>query len=159
MPPRGGFLSPPPPFPGLALMVESLGMAFMMELPMVIMLVQRLGPATGTATCGAQGDISLLNGINSGGYPVPTLCPSSFEDCYSLSAKAVEMAVTLRSPVILLSSKEMVMTLKSFDLGRLSPAHPVERRFYQGTEPYRPYQPGENGVPPFLPGGLPGASG
>lgn len=140
-------------FPGLALMVESLGMAFMMELPMVIMLVQRLGPATGTATCGAQGDIALLNGINSGGYPVPTLCPSSFEDCYSLSAKAVEVAVALRSPVILLSSKEMVMTLKSFDTGQLKPVLPVERNFYEGREPYRPYQPDENGVPPFLPVG------
>jgi 2-oxoglutarate ferredoxin oxidoreductase subunit alpha len=65
-------------YPGLALMTESIGMAFMMELPMVIVLVQRLGPSTGTATCGAQGDISMINGINSGGYPIPTLCPASF---------------------------------------------------------------------------------
>jgi 2-oxoglutarate/2-oxoacid ferredoxin oxidoreductase subunit alpha len=140
-------------YPGLALMMESLGMAFMMELPMVIMLVQRLGPSTGTATCGAQGDIALLNGINSGGHPVPTLCPSSFEDCYSLSAKAVHTAVDLRSPVILLSSKEMVMTLKSFDLSTLEPVHPVKREFYRGSEPYRPYHPADDGVPPFLPVG------
>ena len=53
-------------FPGFALRVESINMAYMMELPMVIILVQRLGPATGTATCGAQGDLLLLNGIISG---------------------------------------------------------------------------------------------
>ena len=47
-------------------MVESLNMAFMMELPMVLIIVQRLGPSTGSATTGAQGDLSLLNGIISG---------------------------------------------------------------------------------------------
>ena len=41
-------------FPGFALMLESLNMAYMMELPMLIVLAQRLGPATGSATCGAQ---------------------------------------------------------------------------------------------------------
>ena len=50
-------------FPGFALMVESINMAYMMELPMLIILVQRLGPATGTATAGAQGDLLLLNGL------------------------------------------------------------------------------------------------
>ena len=50
-------------FPGFALMIESINMAYMMELPMIVILVQRLGPSTGTATCGAQGDISLLNGV------------------------------------------------------------------------------------------------
>jgi len=140
-------------FPGLALMTESIGMAFMMELPMVIMLVQRMGPSTGTATCGAQGDVGLIGNINSGGYPVPTLCPSSFEDCFTLSARAVEVAVKLRTPVFVLTSKEMIMTLKSFDLSMIDSFEPVEREWYKGSEPYVPYLPGGNGVPGFLPVG------
>ncbi len=141
-------------FPGLALMVESIGMAYMMELPMVVILAQRMGPSTGTATCGAQGDIGLLGNINSGGYPVPTLCPSSFEDCFDLSARAVQLAVELRTPVFLLTSKEMVMTLKSFDLSTLKKVEKVNKNWYEG-EKYIPYKPEENGVPRFLPTGSP----
>lgn len=140
-------------FPGLALMVESIGMAFMMELPMVIMLVQRMGPSTGTATCGAQGDIGLIANINSGGYPVPTLCPASFTDCFNLSAKAVEIAIRLRTPVFVLTSKEMIMTLKSFDLSSIESVERVKRNWYSGQEKYVPYLPGERGVPDFLPVG------
>ena len=44
-------------FPGFALMLETLNMAYMMELSLLVILVQRLGPATGTATAGAQGDL------------------------------------------------------------------------------------------------------
>ena len=63
-------------FPGYALMIESINMAFMMELPMVIILVQRLGPATGTATCGAQGDL---------------LCRVTVETPVNLTAKQREL--------------------------------------------------------------------
>ena len=63
-------------FPGYSLMAESLNMAFMMELPMVVVLVQRLGPATGTATGGSQGDLSVVQGTLSGGFSLPTLCIS-----------------------------------------------------------------------------------
>ncbi len=137
-------------FPGFALMIESINMAYMMELPMVIILVQRLGPATGTATCGAQGDLSLLRGMISGGHPVPVLCTCSMEDCWTLSAKAVEIAVKFRTPVVLLTSKEEVMTQKSFDLSRLPEVHPVSTKYYESEEPYVPYKP-VNLVPEFLP--------
>lgn len=140
-------------YPGLALMIESIGMAFMMELPMLVILVQRLGPATGTATCGAQGDLALLHGINSGGQPIPTLCPSDMDDCYDLSARAVGLALRLRCPVILVSSKEMVMTLRSYDLSGLAPVNPAPREYYRGTAPFLPYAAGPDGVPPFLPVG------
>jgi 2-oxoglutarate/2-oxoacid ferredoxin oxidoreductase subunit alpha len=139
-------------FPGYALMIESINMAFMMELPMVIILVQRLGPATGTATCGAQGDLALLNGTISGGHPLPVLCTSNFRDCWSLSAQAVEMAVKLRTPVVLLTSKEEIMTSKSFDLSSLPEITRVEREYFDGTkgENYKSYKP-VNLVPEFLP--------
>ena len=142
-------------FPGLALMVESINMAHMMELPMVIILAQRLGPATGTATCGAQGDIALVRGMISGGFPVPTLCLSNLRDCWELSAEAVRVAVALRSPVILMTSKELVMTLQDFDLASLAPIDRVSLPEYAGSEPFRPYAPDERGVPEFLPLGNP----
>lgn len=140
-------------FPGFALMVESINMAYMMELPMVIILVQRLGPATGTATCGAQGDLALLNGLMSGGYSLLTLAPSNFEDCWILSAKSVEAAIKLRTPVILLTSKEEVMTYKTFDINKLEDIKPVEKKRYDKEQKYLTYKPEENYVPAFLPVG------
>ncbi len=139
-------------FPGYALMIESINMAYMMELPMVIILVQRLGPATGTATCGAQGDLSMLRGQISGGHPMPVLCTSSFEDCWTLSAKAVELAVKLRTPVVLLTSKEEVMTSKSFDMESLPQITRVERKYYdlKCEGKYKSYKP-THLVPDFLP--------
>lgn len=141
-------------FPGLALMVESINMAYMMELPMVIVLVQRLGPATGTATAGAQGDVQLVASLISGGYPLPVFCVSDFADCWSLPPVALQTAADARTPVILLTSKEMVMTQRDLDLATLPPIAPVQRQWYQGREPYRPYAPApDSPVPPFLPVG------
>lgn len=137
-------------FPGYSLMLESVNMAYMMELPMVIILVQRLGPATGTATCGAQGDLALINGSISGGYAIPTFSISSTTDCWDMAAKAMHTAVELRSPVILLTSKEEVMTLLSFDPGRLSPIEASSRPQYSGKGRYIPYEADENLVPAFL---------
>jgi 2-oxoglutarate ferredoxin oxidoreductase subunit alpha len=138
-------------FPGLALMVESINMAFMMELPMLIVLVQRLGPSTGTATAGSQDDLLFLRGIISGGYPVPVFCIADTEDCWRLPPVALRTAVELRTPAILLTSKEMVMTQRSVDLTALGDIRPVERRFYEAGAPYRPYAAGDAEAPSFLP--------
>lgn len=136
-------------FPGLALMVESLNMAYAMELPMVIVVTQRLGPSTGSATIGAQGDLGIVNGIISG-FPIPTFCPSNFEDCWTLSQKAVETAVKLRTPVILLTSKEMVMTSKSFDFNKLEEIKPLKRDKVEINGEYKSYQAGEDLIAPFI---------
>ncbi|NMB83351.1 MAG: hypothetical protein GYA14_16195 [Ignavibacteria bacterium] len=138
-------------FPGFALMVESINMAYMMELPMVIILVQRLGPATGTATTGAQGDLLLLNGMISGGMSVATFNFSDEIDCWKISAKAVEFAVKHRTPVILLTSKEEMMTKKSFDINKLNTINKYERAFYNSDETYVSYKPEKNLIPAFLP--------
>jgi 2-oxoglutarate ferredoxin oxidoreductase subunit alpha len=140
-------------FPGYALMVESINMAFMMELPMVIILAQRMGPATGSATTGAQGDLTLLQGTLSGGYSLPTLCISNLDDCWAVSAEAVKLALRLRTPVVLLTSKEMIMTRMSYDWSDLPEIEPGARKDYAGTDTYLPYSAGENLVPDFLPVG------
>lgn len=140
-------------FPGFALMLESLNMAFMMELPMLVVLAQRLGPSTGTATAGAQGDLWLLHGMISGGYSLPVLCISNLEDCWNLPPVALQVAVDLRTPVVLLTSKEMVMTHASFDLANLEDIHPVSREYYTGQGEYSTYAAGASQTPPFLPVG------
>jgi len=137
-------------FPGIALMVESINMAYAMELPLVIIITQRLGPSTGSATTGAQGDLAILNGIISGGYPVPVFSPSSFEDAWELSAQAVETAIKFRTPVFLLTSKEMVMYQKSFDLSQLKPIAQVKRPKPEIKGEYLPYKADKSLVPPFL---------
>lgn len=138
-------------FPGYALMIESINMAYMMELPMVIILIQRLGPATGTATCGAQGDLNVVYGTLSGGFPLPCISVSSMNDCWEMPQLALQMAVELRTPVVILTSKEEVMTHRSFDISTLKEISPVVRPEYSGAQPYLPYQPMENEVPEFLP--------
>ncbi len=138
-------------FPGFALMLESINMAYMMELPMLIILVQRLGPATGTATCGAQGDLALLQGAISGGFPLPVVSISNMKDCWEMPAKAMKMAIDLRTPVVLLTSKEEIMTLSSFSVKNLPEIKKIERTFYNSTETYMPYKTGTTLVPEFLP--------
>jgi 2-oxoglutarate ferredoxin oxidoreductase subunit alpha len=138
-------------FPGYAIMIESINMAFMMELPMVIILVQRLGPATGTATSGSMGDLPVINGTISGGFHLPTFAISNMKDCWDLPSIAIETAVKLRTPVILLTSKEMIMTLCSFDLSDLKDYDIKKMKIYEGEEQYHPYRPDNDGIPSFLP--------
>lgn len=140
-------------FPGLALMAETFNMAYMMELPMLLIITQRLGPSTGSATTGAQGDLSFINGLISGGYPVPVLCPSNFEDAWTLTEESIKTAIKLRTPVILLTSKEMVMTQKSFDISVLPEINKVNRDHDFIDLPYKTYKSGNNFVPPFVPVG------
>ena len=140
-------------FPGLALMAETFNMAYMMELPMLLIITQRLGPSTGSATTGAQGDLSFINGIISGGYPVPVFCPSNFEDAWKLIEECIKTSINLRTPVILLTSKEMVMTQKSFDISILPEINKIYRNFEPIELPYKTYKSGNNFVPPFIPVG------
>ena len=137
-------------FPGFALMIETLNMAYMMELPMLIILVQRLGPATGTATAGAQGDLQLLHGIISGGYPIPVFCIANLRDCWELPPQALETALKLRTPVVLLTSKEMVMTQASFDLSGLKEIKPIQRENNSSEKAIRAHQDGKHRSRKFL---------
>lgn len=140
-------------YPGFALMSESINMAYMMELPMVIVLAQRLGPATGTATCNAEGDIDVVHGLISGGYPIPVVCPSHLMDCWELAHTAVQWAYTMKTPVILLTEKEMVMTYSDFDLAALRPLTPVPQPAYSDTDSYQPYSAQADLTRVFLPVG------
>ena len=101
--------------PGWCLMSESVGYALMAEVPVVIAVVQRLGPSTGGATAGAQGDIGLVSEAVSGGYRFPIFSPSTAAECYTDTLRAFYWAERLRSPVVLLSDKEVASTAEVVD--------------------------------------------
>ncbi|MEZ4908649.1 MAG: hypothetical protein R2771_13645 [Saprospiraceae bacterium] len=129
-------------FPGLALMAEGLNMAYAMELPMLLILTQRLGPSTGSATTGAEGDLMFLNGLISGFYPIPVLTHSDFEDAWEITNEAIKLALKLKTPVVLLTSKELVMTNKSFDISTLKNIDKVEKFNNEIIEPFLTYKTG-----------------
>ena len=99
--------------PGLSLYSENIGLAIMMEVPLVIAISQRLGPSTGAATASAQGDIQFMRWCNSGGYPVIVLSPTNIPESYHLIKRAFKLAKRFRSPVFIATDKETVMTTES----------------------------------------------
>lgn len=106
--------------PGWCLMIETVQYAVMTETPVVIVLVQRLGPSTGGATQGAQGDVLLAEFCTSGGYTIPVFAPADARQCYELARAAFGWAERLRTPVVLLSDKEVGMTLEAVDVESLA---------------------------------------
>ncbi len=89
--------------PGLALKSEAIGLAVMTELPLVVVDVQRGGPSTGLPTKTEQADLlQALFGRN-GESPVPVVAPRSPGDCFDAALEACRIAVTHRTPVLLLS--------------------------------------------------------
>jgi len=102
--------------PGLSLYSENIGLAIMGETPLVIVNVQRQGPATGSATRGADGDIQFTRWVTSGGMPVIALCPATVEEAYRLTYIAFNFAERFRAPVFILSNTELGVIQESADL-------------------------------------------
>ncbi|KXK52307.1 MAG: 2-oxoglutarate ferredoxin oxidoreductase, alpha subunit [Chlorobi bacterium OLB5] len=115
--------------PGWALMIETVQYALITETPVVISVVQRLGPCTGGATQGAQGDILITEFATSGGYTIPVLYPSTAKECYELTVEAFNWAEKYRTPVVLLTDKEIGMTTESVDYNKLNPPPNISRHF------------------------------
>jgi 2-oxoglutarate ferredoxin oxidoreductase subunit alpha len=125
--------------PGWALMIETVQYALMAETPVVIALVQRLGPSTGGATQGAQGDVFLAEFCTSGGYTIPVFAPSNAAECYELTQQAFNWSERLRSPVVLLTDKEVGMTTEVVDDGALARPAVVERTPIAAEAPFAAY--------------------
>ncbi|GAA2114783.1 2-oxoacid:acceptor oxidoreductase subunit alpha [Actinomadura alba] len=89
--------------PGMALKGETVGLAVAVELPLIVIDVQRAGPSTGLPTKTEQADLlQALYGRN-GEAPVPVVAPQSPSDCFAAAIEAARIAVTYRTPVIMLS--------------------------------------------------------
>jgi 2-oxoglutarate ferredoxin oxidoreductase subunit alpha len=147
--------------PGISLSSENVGLAIMGEVPVVIVDVQRSGPATGGATSVGQGDVQFVRWGTSGGYPILALAPSTVAECYALTRRAFALAGRFRAPVFLLADKELALTATSvahheYDhadeycrLADEAPLHPLPSTEAGAFRPYR-YDPPE-AVPALAP--------
>ncbi len=88
--------------PGISLKQEGIGLAHMMEVPLVVVNVQRVGPSTGMPTLPSQGDIIQSIHGSHGDYTAIVLYPSSVEECYRYAIEAFNAAEESKTPVILL---------------------------------------------------------
>jgi 2-oxoglutarate ferredoxin oxidoreductase subunit alpha len=89
--------------PGIALKSEAIGLAVMTELPLLVIDVQRGGPSTGLPTKTEQADLLQAMFGRNGESPVPIVAPQSPGDCFDAALEAIRIAVTYRTPVMLLS--------------------------------------------------------
>src|SRR4051795_10341843 len=89
--------------PGVSLKSEAIGLAVMIELPLVVVDVQRGGPSTGLPTKTEQSDLLQAMFGRNGEAPVPVIAPKSPGDCFDAAIEAARIALTYRTPVILLS--------------------------------------------------------
>jgi 2-oxoglutarate ferredoxin oxidoreductase subunit alpha len=89
--------------PGVSLKSEAIGLAVMIELPLVVVDVQRGGPSTGLPTKTEQSDLLQAMFGRNGEAPVPVIAPRSPGDCFDAAIEAARIALTYRTPVILLS--------------------------------------------------------
>lgn len=139
--------------PGISLYSENIGLAIMAEVPLVIVDVQRLGPATGGATTPAQGDVQFVRWGTAGGFPIIALAPASIPDCYHLTMRAFDLAERFRTPVFLLTDKELNLTLNTVDLDDYRPAAVRDRPVDPNPGQMYHYRPAERVAPMAVYGG------
>ena len=147
--------------PGLSLMVENIGYAFATETPVLIVLGQRLGPSTGSATQSAEGDISFVKNLISGGFHIPVFAISSIQDCFKTTINAINCSELLRTPVILLTEKDIAMSQTNIDFDMLKRQETdtkiINRKYFnfEQTSVYKTYDfDRSEEVPEFLPAGF-----
>ncbi len=127
--------------PGLALKSEAIGLACIMELPLVIVDVQRGGPSTGLPTKTEQADLlQALYGRN-GECPVPVLAAGTPSNCYKFAFEAGRIALEHMTPVILLTDGYIAngsQPWRIIPMNDLPEIHPPIAK--EGTEDYKPYR-------------------
>jgi 2-oxoglutarate ferredoxin oxidoreductase subunit alpha len=128
--------------PGLALKAEAMGLAVMLELPLVILNIQRAGPSTGMPTKTEQADLLQAVYGRNGECPLPVIAASTPSSCFSLAYEAVKIALEHMTPVILLSDGYIANGAEpwkfpsSKDLAKIEYEIVSEKK---GDEPFMPY--------------------
>ena len=141
--------------PGVSLMSEGLGLAWIAEIPLVVVNVQRGGPATGLPTTTEQSDLFGCMFPAHGDVKIPIIAAGTVEECFYGAVKAIEWAEKYQGPVILLSEMalaERVQNITKPDLSKIQEAKRVE---YTGSNGYLRYA-GDELSPMPIPGN-PGA--
>lgn len=147
---------------GFALMNEAVSLAGVSEIPLVIFLSQRPGPATGLPTWTEQGDLLYAVHSGHGEFPKIVLAPGDIEEMYTLTAEAFNLADIYQTPVIVMSDKHLSESYwstskMSFDL--FSKGYQLDRgKIVRNVddEPYLRYTITDDGVSPML---IPGQEG
>ncbi|HEU0189779.1 MAG TPA: 2-oxoacid:acceptor oxidoreductase subunit alpha [Mycobacterium sp.] len=125
--------------PGLSLKSEALGFAVMAELPLLLVDVQRGGPSTGLPTKTEQADLlQALYGRN-GESPVAVLAASTPSDCFEVAIEAARIALTYRTPVVLLSDGAIANGSEPWRIPDVSAIEPIDRGLAQPGEEFQPY--------------------
>ncbi|OBJ72341.1 2-oxoacid:acceptor oxidoreductase subunit alpha [Mycobacterium sp. 1274756.6] len=125
--------------PGLSLKSEALGLGVITELPLLLIDVQRGGPSTGLPTKTEQADLlQALFGRN-GESPVAVVAPATPSDCFEIAIEAVRIALTYRTPVVLLSDGAIANGSEPWRIPDVAELAPIERDFAQPDEPFQPY--------------------
>jgi len=131
--------------PGMALKAEGLGLAMMLELPLVIINVQRGGPSTGLPTKTEQADLmQALYGRN-GEAPIPVLAAQSPSDCFQAAFEAARIALERMTPVVLLSDGYLANGSEPWRFPQMEDLPPIKPPKAQ-TQPYTPYGRNSQGV-------------
>lgn len=143
---------------GFALMVEGVSLAAMTETPIVVVVAQRPGPATGLPTRTEQADLEFVLHAGHGEFPRAIFAPGTVEECFHLTRRAFELAERFQGPVFVLTDQFLADSMRAvepFDLSGLEPVRPGADPLAAGA-PYRRHAVTESGVSPRL---LPGMSG
>ncbi|MCL0093712.1 2-oxoacid:acceptor oxidoreductase subunit alpha [Dehalococcoidia bacterium] len=130
--------------PGFSLMQEGIGYAAMTETPIVIVDIQRAGPATGQATRVGGGDIMQAKWGSQGDYPVIAISPWSVQEMYDQTINAFNLAERYRVPVILLAEQAVGHLRERMDVREKIAI--FNRRKEKGAAPFGA---GDDGVPPM----------
>jgi 2-oxoglutarate ferredoxin oxidoreductase subunit alpha len=125
--------------PGMDLKAETLGLAVIMELPMIIVDVQRGGPSTGLPTKTEQADLLLAMFGRHGESPMPIVAASSPSDCFAVAMEAARIAVRYRTPVIVLSDTFLSNSSEPWKVPEVDDLPLIEPNFATANGEFLPY--------------------
>ena len=145
--------------PGMDLKAETIGLAVALELPMIIVDVQRAGPSTGMPTKTEQSDLLMAIFGRHGESPLPVIAPSTPGGCFDAAFEAASIAIRYRTPVILLSDTFLSSSSEPWmipDIGELHAIDPAFATARPEDETFLPYSRDERLARPWAIPGTPG---
>ncbi len=143
--------------PGLALKTEALGLALMLELPLVVIDVQRGGPSTGMPTKSEQGDLLMAMYGRNGESPLPIIAPKSPSDCFAAAFEACKIAIKYMTPVILLSDSFIANSAEPWRIVDPELLPSIDVKFEKESAGFSPYKRDEQTLArPWVVPGTPG---
>ncbi|WP_332670044.1 2-oxoacid:acceptor oxidoreductase subunit alpha [Aromatoleum sp.] len=142
--------------PGMALKTEALGLAVMLELPLVVTNVQRAGPSTGLPTKVEQSDLLQAVYGRNGECPIPVIAARSPADCFDCAIEAFRIAVKYMTPVIFLSDGGIGNAAEPWRIPDPADLPPLEVKFRTDPEGFQPYARDENLARAWVRPGTPG---